>query len=140
MTYTTSDVTAWAVHDALQTLDWTLDSLSCNGVDTDRDEFDAIDTARRNLQSAAGLVDAYSDGRPIETRVWIADNEIRVSHLWHYRPSNKGESLLFTGKRLADPGEDNGSYSVFANPSTCTLRVELLDPTPRPRLIQGGAE
>lgn len=138
MTYTVSDVTAWSVHQALNTLEWTLDSLSGNGVDTDRDEFDALDASRLHLKSAARLADTYSDGRPIKSQAWVGDQEVLVSHLWDYRPSNKGESLLYTANRLADPGEDNGSYSVFANPSTCTLRIELFDPQPRPRLVSGG--
>lgn len=139
MTYTPGDVAIWSVHQALNTLEWTLDSLSGNGVDTEREEFDALDDSRSHLKSAARLADTYSDGRPIASQAWVGDQEVLVSHLWDYRPSNKGESLLYSAKRPADPGQDNGSYSVYANPSACTLRIELTDPTPRPRLILGGA-
>lgn len=138
MTYTGRDILAWSAHEASQTLNWALDSLSGNGVDTEQDEFEAMDASRRHLESAARLVETYSDGRPVKSQAWVGDQEILVSHLWDYRPSNKGEHLLYTSKRPADPGEDNGSYSVYANPSTCTLRIELTDPAPRLHSIKGG--
>ncbi|MDQ1201081.1 hypothetical protein [Rhodococcus sp. SORGH_AS_0303] len=128
--YTTEDVLVWAVRKAINTLDWVPDSLSGNGTDTEGPEFDALDTARMDLIAAAKLVDHYSDGRPIESRIDIEDG-VFTTHVWPYRATNLGEQLLYTNRRSADPGEDHGAYSVFANESTCTLRVELHEPRPR---------
>lgn len=130
MAYTTEDVLAWAVRKAINTLDWVPDSLSCNGIDTEGPEFDALETARKDLIAAAKSVDHYSDGRPVESRIDI-ETGVYTTYVWPYRATNVGERLLFSDRRSADPGEDNGIYRVYVDDSKCSMRVELVDPQPR---------
>ncbi len=130
MAYTTEDVLAWAAHKAIETMDWVSDSLGSQGVDTEMEEFDALDTARRDLIAAAKLTARYSDGRPIQTRIDI-ETGVYFTHVWPYRATDIGERLLYTSRRSADPGEDNGTYNLYVDESKCSMRVELIDPQPR---------
>ena len=138
MPYTNSDVAIWAAHTAVARLEWAVDSLSGNGFDTEALEFDVIDEVVEALKASKNLNQHYSDGRPVATSVLIESGH-SYCHVWSYRGLSTGEQLLMSGDRTADPGQDRGTFRIFANESTCALRVELLEPEARPRLIKGGA-
>ncbi|MBF6350333.1 hypothetical protein IU448_15100 [Nocardia flavorosea] len=138
--YNSLDALKYLARRMRSTVDWTTDSMWASlsaesGLSLDI-ELDALGQLVTDMDSLLGSValdwDRYSDGRPVTTRVDIEFGH-RYEHLWHPDPAqNKAEVL--NGRRLADPGEDRGSWEIHISPPS-TLHVVLLPPKPALRAV-----
>lgn len=120
------------LHAALETTDcfsWVIDTLSDHGVCDDHQfETDALAETVANLHRATFEFTHYSDGRPIRATE-VVDGGIHISHVFAAVAEQRGERLLFTDRRLRDPGTpDRGHYRVYVDDAAATLRVEVFGP------------
>ena len=120
------------IYAALETVDthgWVIDTLSDHGVcDQHPDETDALASTVADLQRATFEFTHYSDGRIIRATE-VVDNGIHVSHVFPAVVEHRGERLLFTDRRLRDPGTpDRGHYRVYVDDAAATMRVEVYGP------------
>ena len=120
------------LHAALETTDcfsWVIDTLSDHGVCDDHQfETDALAETVANLHRATFEFTHYSDGRPIRATE-VVDGGIHISHVFAAVIEQRGERLLFTDRRLRDPGTpDRGHYRVYVDDAAATLRVEVFGP------------
>lgn len=126
--YTGTDVVLNAAAIAARAMEWAPESLVENvGVNPDRTEIQVLDASFRQMTSALALAAEYSDGRPVRTVLEIDPGHV-VVHVWPYRATHRSERVVYEGPRAADPGQDNGRYRVWADESTCTLRLERFTP------------
>ena len=124
------------------TVGWVADSASCALADhphpaiSIEPELDALSEFIDEMNSLLGPIvldwGNYSDGRPVSTRVDI-EQGYTFEHVWHPDPAKNTAGVL-TGRRQADPGEDNGSWEVHILPPS-TVRVVLLPPKPVLRAV-----
>ncbi|WP_280265369.1 hypothetical protein [Nocardia wallacei] len=135
--YNAHDALKYLVRRAKSTIEWSTDSAAWqlaferpSGVDLEP-ELEALhgflDEVDKVLGPIALAWSNYSDGRPVMTRVEIEHGSV-YEHLWHPDPAVDKPHLL-TGRRIADPGTDNGSWRIFITPPS-SLTVELLPPAP----------
>ncbi|NKY60348.1 hypothetical protein [Nocardia flavorosea] len=113
--YTSLDALKYLAREVINTIEWTLDSLSGNGVsEDDHYEIEALwGLAEQTSELLGPLVEDwnhYSDGREISSQVEIEYGHV-YEHRWHPDPTVDKPSVS-TGRLLADPGEDNGTYEV----------------------------
>lgn len=127
ITYSSLDALKYLAIDISRTVGWTTDSLCSSGVfDNDPPEIEAICQMVEDMNALLGpLVEVwnrYSDGREIKTTVEIEPG-FSYDHTWHPDPSKNAASVV-TGKLLADPGEDNGTYEIrIVPPQTVEVRT-----------------
>ncbi|MEU2013047.1 hypothetical protein [Nocardia sp. NPDC019302] len=117
--YDTLDALKYLIRRVEDTVDWTTDSLFGKGISSDdHPEIEAISQLVDVIGDILGpLSEAwghYADGREIVTRVEIEDGH-GFEHVWHPDPA-KNQPKVVTGKLLADPGEDNGTYEIRITP------------------------
>lgn len=120
------------IYAALETTDcfsWVIDTLSDHGVCDDHQfETDALAETVANLHRATFEFTHYSDGRPIRATE-VVDGGIHISHVFAPAVEQRGERLLFTDRRLRDPGTpDRGHFRVYVDDAAATMRVELYGP------------
>jgi hypothetical protein len=113
--YTSLDVLKYLARHIRRTVDWTTDGLSGKEIYADEHpEIEAIedlaDETEKLLGPLAEAWDRYSDGRQIMLRVEI-ENGHHYEHIWYPDPATNVRRTV-TGKLIADPGEDNGSYEI----------------------------
>lgn len=133
--YTELDVIKYMRFNAGWHIDGVIDSLA--EVLTDENggeprEIERLESLRRELVAAAAPLThdwgVYSDGR----RVW-SEAEIERGHgyihLWLPDPAKNAEQVV-TGKLLADPGMEGGSFEVTITPPQ-TLTVRTFPVVPR---------
>jgi hypothetical protein len=125
--YTSLDALKYLARHIERTVDWTTDGLSNKGIYSDEHvELEAIHSLVDDLGDILGpLSEAwghYSDGREIVTTVEIEPGHSH-EHAWHPDPA-KNLPRVVTGKLLADPGEDNGTYEIrIVPPQTVEVRT-----------------
>lgn len=113
--YTAADALKFLAYRVQSTTEWALDSLSAQGLYVDESpELDAIDGLSTEMRELlVPLVESwntYSDGRPVVSRVEITGGCV-FSHIWHPDPSRNTPGVV-EGRIPADPGTDNGGYTV----------------------------
>lgn len=136
--YTSVDALKYLARYVRRTVNWTVDCLAMKDLFCDEHvELDAICQMADDLGALVGpLVEAwdrYSDGRPVESSVEIAPGQT-FTHLWHPDPARNQPGTV-TGRVLADPGVDHGTYEVRIIPPR-TLSVVLHPPRPPLSVVQ----
>jgi hypothetical protein len=115
--YTSLDVLKYMTLRVRRTIDWTTESL-CAADDVAEDEIDALNELANEFDALLGPLrevwNHYSDGRQIKTRIEIEDGHI-FDQVWHPDPSKDSEQS-FSGRLIADPGENNGTFVVHIVP------------------------
>ncbi|MGW0454886.1 hypothetical protein [Gordonia sputi] len=124
-----TDMLIYAALETVDTHSWVIDTLSNHGVCDDHEtETDALADAVGDLHRATYEFTHYSDGRVIRANE-VIDNGIHVSHVFPAVVEHRGERLLFTDRRLRDPGTpDRGHYRVYVDDAAATMRVEVFGP------------
>ena len=124
-----TDVLIYAALETTDCFSWVIDTLSDHGVCDDHQfETDALAETVANLHRATFEFTHYSDGRPIRATE-VVDGGIHISHVFAAVVEQRGERLLFTDRRLRDPGTpDRGHYRVYVDDAAATLRVEVFGP------------
>ena len=140
--YDVLDAVKYLARRTRSTVDWTVDSMSAaicmeKNISCDlEDEFEALSQLVDDIDALLGPValnwDRYSDGRPVSTRTEIEFGH-QYEHLWHPNPAMNTVQVL-KGRRIADPGEDNGSWEITILPPS-TVQVILLPPKPALRAV-----
>lgn len=118
-------------------VEWGIDSLAGSDIYCDDHiELDAIHDRLEPLKFALREFQFYSDGRPILGRAQI-DTGFVFGCVWPaIPPYERGEKVVSHGRLPVDPGEpDRGGYRVHADDAACTLRVELLGPEPKLKVM-----
>ncbi|MGY2019367.1 hypothetical protein [Nocardia gipuzkoensis] len=133
--YTQFDALQWLAYRVKSVVGWTTDSIAwssldnCPGDDHEPELTalgDLIEEMNAVLSLLVGHWGKYSDGRDVVTRVRIEDGH-ELSHLWS-PDLDTDKPKTFTGRLLADPGEDNGKYEVrIIPPQTVEVRVLRLE-------------
>ena len=123
--YTSMDVLKYMAYRVRNTISWTVDSLPIEGDDGEH-EIDALCALAEEFETLLGpLCEAwnhYSDGREIQTSREI-EHGFTTSHVWHPDPAQDTEQT-YSGRLLADPGENNGTYEVrIVPPQEVTVRT-----------------
>ncbi|WP_280393181.1 hypothetical protein [Nocardia wallacei] len=132
------DVLKYLARQVRRTVDWTTDAMAGDGID--RPELDTLCDLADDVDALLGpLVEAwnqYSDGRPVLTKVDIERGHV-YEHIWHPDP-RKNKLAILTGQRIADPGQDNGSYEITVTPPD-KVTVALFPPhSAGLQLVTGG--
>lgn len=129
--YTSIDALKYLAYEVETTVGWTVESLADDGVDEDRhpqigEIWGLIEMVREVLGPIPEAWNNYSDGREIVSRVEVEPG-LTFSHCWHPDP-DRNKPQVHTGRRLSDPGEDNGTYEIRIVPPQ-SVTVHLFPPS-----------
>ena len=126
-----TDRLIYAAWEARCSADWVTDTAGDHGHYDDccTIPLDTLDNARGPLASSVNAFTTYSDGRPIRSSIEI-ENGHRFSYTWTpIADPRPGPIELCRGELARDhTHRSNGQFIIWAYPSQCRLRVEIVPP------------